>query len=254
MAGPTTPPASAVETVPEEDGEKFDCRECGSLPRTAFHSSSLKRAIHYCKRCIKIKNQKYFKRAKESTIQEWRIRQRVSGKFQLGRKELADIFAAYGGRMCFVTSLENVPLTLIRADPARDYTVDNAVPVMARIASALDHLPDESLARWRKRFGAVAADPAALPLAKQPPQQPSTPSAEAKEQPAVHPEQQKQPVALQLATSAVEAKEQPTAEQEQEEEEEEQEQEPAEPTAAALLLDQQPTQQPCVLASQPSGP
>ena len=184
MAGPTTPPASAVETVPEEDGEKFDCRECGSLPRTAFHSSSLKRAIHYCKRCIKIKNQKYFKRAKESTIQEWRIRQRVSGKFQLGRKEMADIFAAYGGRMCFITSLENVPLTLIRADP----------------------------------------------------------------------EQQKQPVALQLATSAVEAKEQPTAEQEQEEEEEEQEQEPAEPTAAALLLDQQPTQQPCVLASQPSGP
>ena len=215
MAGPTTPPASAVETVPEEDGEKFDCRECGSLPRTAFHSSSLKRAIHYCKQCIKIKNQKYFKRAKESTIQEWRIRQRVSGKFQLGRKELADIFAAYGGRMCFVTSLENVPLTLIRADPARDYTVDNAVPVMARIASALDHLPDESLARWRKRFGAVAAEPAALLLAQQPPQQPPTPSAEAKEHPIVHPEQQKQPVALQLATPAAEAKDQPTAEHEQ---------------------------------------
>ena len=170
MAGPTTPTASAPETAPD-DGGKFECRECGHLPRTEFHSSSLKRAIHYCKRCIKIKNQKYFQRAKESTIKEWRIRQRLSGKFQLDRRELADLFAAYGGRMCFITSLKNVPLTIVRADGAGGYTRENAVPVMSRIASVLDHLPDASLARWRKRFGAAAAEPAALLLAKQAPQQ-----------------------------------------------------------------------------------
>ena len=152
--------APAAETAPHDEG-KFECRECGHLLRSEFSPSSLKSAIHICKQCTKIKNQKYFQRAKESTIKDWRIRQRVSGKFQLGKKELDDIFAAYGGRACFITSLKNVPLTLIRADPARDYTADNAVPVMARLASALDNLPDELLVRWRKQFGTTAAEPAA---------------------------------------------------------------------------------------------
>ena len=126
----------------------FACRACGPLPRTAFHASCVARFIHRCIQCTQAKNRKYFQSAKYTTVQDWRVRRRASGKLdRISRKELATIFEVHG-RRCFVTSLPG-PLTLIRADPDREFIAANAVPVLSKLASSLPHLPIDALNRWR---------------------------------------------------------------------------------------------------------
>ena len=138
----------------------FACRTCGPLPRTAFHPSCMSRFIHRCKQCTQAKNKKYFQSAKDTTLREWRIRKRVSGGLKISRIELANIFEVQG-RRCFITSLSG-PLTLLRADPDREFTAANAVPVLSKIAPSLPHgLPDDALKRWRMRMG-TARGPSAI--------------------------------------------------------------------------------------------
>ena len=139
----------------------FACRTCGPLPRTAFHPSCMSRCIHRCKQCTQAKNKKYFQSAKDTTLREWRIRKRVSGGLKISRIELAKIFEVQG-RRCFITSLSG-PLTLLRADPDREFTAANAVPVLSKIASSLPHgLPDDALKRWRMRIGTARGQPSAI--------------------------------------------------------------------------------------------
>ena len=139
----------------------FACRTCGPLPRTAFHPSCMSRFIHRCKQCTQAKNKKYFQSAKDTTLREWRIRKRVSGGLKISRIELANILEVQG-RRCFVTSLSG-PLTLLRADPDREFTAANAVPVLSKIASSLTHgLPDDALQRWRMRMGTARGQPSAI--------------------------------------------------------------------------------------------
>ena len=133
----------------------FACRECGPLSRSAFHPSCISRFIHRCIKCTQAKNKKYFQSAKDTTLREWRIRKRVSGGLKISKIELAKIFGVQG-RRCFITSLSG-PLTLLRADPDREFTAANAVPVLSKIASSLPHgLPDDALKRWRMRIGPAA--------------------------------------------------------------------------------------------------
>jgi len=138
----------------------FACRTCGPLSRSAFHPSCISRCIHRCKQCTQAKNKKYFQSAKDTTLREWRIRKRVSGGLKISRIELAKIFEVQG-RRCFITSLSG-PLTLLRADPDREFTAANAVPVLSKIASSLTHgLPDDALKRWRMRIGTARGQPSA---------------------------------------------------------------------------------------------
>ena len=143
----------------------FTCRTCGPLPRDAFHLSCLDRFIHRCRQCTQAKNKKYFQSAKDTTLKEWRVRKRASGRFakMISRTELATIFEVHG-RRCFITSLPG-PLSLLRADPDREFTAANAVPVLSKISFSLPHLPDDALTRWRNmQTGTTTREAAAAPI------------------------------------------------------------------------------------------
>ena len=97
-------------------------------------------------------------------MKEWSVRKRASGRFakMISRLELAAIFEVYG-RRCFITSLPG-PLSLLRADPDREFTAANAVPVLAKISFSLPHLPDDALKRWRSMRTGTAAREVAAPI------------------------------------------------------------------------------------------
>ena len=60
------------------------------------------------------------------------------------------------------TSLSG-PLTFLRADPDREFTAANAVPVLSKIASSLTHgLPDDALQRWRMQMCTARGQPSAI--------------------------------------------------------------------------------------------
>ena len=151
------------------------------------------------------------------------------------------------GNACFVTGmkvngqrradhekgLKNCPppsLTLVRADPALPFSVDNAAPCTRVTARLLNYtLPPHLLAEWRARKGA-------------------TPHAElAAEQPAAaesEPQQQRQEPAVPLPTAP--AEQPPGAEPEQ--------QEPAAPqptTPLAMAKEQLPASEPAAAVEQP---
>ena len=125
----------------------FTCNTCGPLPRENFHKSAMSRFVHRCKECTRKKNKEYFQSAKDTTLKEWRMRRRVSGGLKISKLKLAEVFEIFG-RRCFITGLVG-PLTLIKADPAGEFTSSNAVPVLSKLAK-LPHLPEASLAQWRR--------------------------------------------------------------------------------------------------------
>jgi len=125
----------------------YTCKACGPLPLDHFHESARTRFVHRCKECTRKKNADYFQAAKGTTLKEWRMRRRVSGGLKITKLKLAEVFEVYG-RRCFITGLVG-PLTLIRADPAGEFTSTNAVPVLSKLAK-LPHLPEASLAQWRR--------------------------------------------------------------------------------------------------------
>ena len=125
----------------------FTCNTCGPLPFENFHQSARSRFVHRCKECTKKKNKEYFQAAKDTTLKEWRMRRRVSGGLKITKLKLAEVFEIFG-RRCFITGLVG-PLTLIKADPAGEFTSSNAVPVLSMLAK-LPHLPEASLTQWRR--------------------------------------------------------------------------------------------------------
>ena len=163
---PPPPHATADEgAAATATSSNFDCRNCGDLPRSSFHCSSLRLKIHLCKGCVQLKNRTYFKAAKDTTLLEWRLRRRLAGRLdKLSRSQLASIFGSLG-RQCYITGLPG-PLTLMLADPDLPFTSGNAVPVLTTLGRALPHLPHEALLRWRARNGTTAAPPSSGESAK----------------------------------------------------------------------------------------
>ena len=134
----------------------FLCKHCGvQKPKQDFHASCVMRHIHRCKACTQIKNRNYFLSAKDTTVKAWRIRRRVCrGHKPLSRIQLADVFELHG-RQCFITQLTGLPLALIQADPDLPFSAKNAVPVLARLSSALGNLQGDALKRWRESAKSV---------------------------------------------------------------------------------------------------
>ena len=139
-------------------GEEFYiCRECGVLPKTNFHPSSIAKRLHMCICCCAKRNKSYFA-SHRNTFLAAELRRREGDDCDLSSEDLARVFQTFG-RVCFITGLPAEAMTVARIDPDKPSTVDNVVPVLRHVRRALGGVLPESF-RARLRLVQAARGPA----------------------------------------------------------------------------------------------
>ena len=126
----------------EEVADLWLCNACGLLPRTSFHESNLKKALHKCRRCTTEKNRLYHAANRDVL----KMRRHVPLKGVLRRADITGVLELHQ-RKCFITGLSG-NLQLVKADPDGPLEMSNLVPILSKLARCLKALPADCFRRW----------------------------------------------------------------------------------------------------------